>query len=666
MNRLHDLTFKRKLSVLTLLTTTGALILAGLVLVGFEVPTFKGAMVTDVSAQAKILANLSTASLSFNDPPVAEEMLRELRHEPYIVASGLFDAQGNPFAAYQRDTNRPYALPARAPAAEGEEFSGDHLALHRTVVFKGQQIGTVLIVSDMRQLWARIAQYLGIVLGVLCASSLLALWMSSKLQRFISAPLLQLCATARQIAERRDFTLRARKFGGDEIGVFTDAFNQMLAQIQSQDAALKRSQYQLDALVHSIDGIVWECTPDTLQFTFVSRQSERILGFTPDQWMARPRFWEEQLHPGDAAQTLQACLEAVARREPYHYDYRMIAADGRTVWIRESGVVLVEDEKPVAVRGIFQEITAQKLASEELARLNRELVDTSRKAGMAEVATGVLHNVGNVLNSVNVSCSLVLERVQQSEVATLPKLAELIEAQRGRLDEFLTRDPQGRQIPDFLCSLAPVLAQEQSLALKELNLLRDKIDHIKEIVAMQQSYAGAGGVLERVAVADLIEDAIKLNSGALAGPGVRVERQFDSVPLVTTDKHKVLQIVLNLVRNAKYACDESPIEPKVVLARVSSPRPNWVRIQVIDNGVGIPAENLTKIFGHGFTTRHDGHGFGLHSGALAARQLGGSLSAQSDGVGTGATFALELPVEHDRASDPAASESARALGGSNA
>jgi len=411
------------------------------------------------------------------------------------------------------------------------------------------------------------------------------------------------------------------------------------------EAEVLAARRRFETLVNSLDGIVWECQASTLQFTFVSRQSERLLGYAPEQWMANPTFWQEHLHPQDAERAIQTCREVIAKRQPYGYEYRMIAADGRAVWIRESGDVLVQHDQPVLVRGIFQDITEQKRAAEELARLNRELVDTSRQTGMAEVATGVLHNVGNVLNSVNVSCTLVVDRVRHSRVANLTKVAAMLEAQNGSLAEFLTHDRKGRKIPAYLCSLAPVLMEEQSFTLKELHSLRDRVDHIKEIVAMQQSYAKVSGIIETLPIIQLVEDAISLNTGALARHGVTVQRQFEHTPLVATDKHKVLQILLNLIRNAKHACEAGGREPKLLTLRVVSPQADLVQVQVIDNGVGIPPENLTKIFAHGFTTRPGGHGFGLHSGALAASELGGQLSASSEGSGRGATFTLELPLK---------------------
>jgi signal transduction histidine kinase len=161
---------------------------------------------------------------------------------------------------------------------------------------------------------------------------------------------------------------------------------------------------------------------------------------------------------------------------------------------------------------------------------------------------------------------------------------------------------------------------------------------------MQQTYARKSGIMETVSVPDLIEDALRINAGSLARHDIDLVRDYTARPVVTTDKHKVMQILINLIRNAKYACDESGRRDKQIAVRTSCDDTS-VRISVADNGVGIPAENMTRVFNHGFTTREDGHGFGLHSGALAAKELGGALTAHSDGRGHGATFTLELPFK---------------------
>jgi PAS domain S-box-containing protein len=294
--------------------------------------------------------------------------------------------------------------------------------------------------------------------------------------------------------------------------------------------------------------------------------------------------------------------------------------------------------------GISKDITALKQAESRLEQANKELVDASRLAGMAEVASTVLHNVGNVLNSVNVSASLMADKFRHSRAANLGKAVALLQAHAADLPAFLTGDPKGRQLPGYLARLAEHLAADEQNVREELSSLCANIEHIKEIISTQQSYANLAGVLQLLPPADLLEDALRLNAGAFERHQVEVIREFSPVPPLLVDKHKVLQILVNLVRNAKYALDDGGRDDKRLILRIARGGPGMVKFSVIDNGVGIHPENLIRIFGHGFTTRKGGHGFGLHSGALAAKQMGGSLTCQSDGPGTGATFTLELPL----------------------
>lgn len=516
----------------------------------------------------------------------------------------------------------------------------------KPVLLEGKPIATLNVVGDYRLLHASLLRLVGYMLGMcMLTGTVVALRLSSWLQRLISDPLMRVARTAQIVAERNDYTARAREESGAELGMLTRAFNQMLARIQQQDEALTHSQRRVEALINSIEGIVWECSPKNSHFIYVSRQSERLLGYTPEQWVADPRFWHNHLHPDDAAETIEAGHQYAMSGKPYVYEYRMLAVDGRTVWMRESGTPLVENGVPVAVRGILIDITEQKAAAEELNRLNNRLVETSRLAGMAEVATGVLHNVGNVLNSVSVSANLVSDSVKRSKVPNLRRATEMLREQNGSLARFLTEDPKGKALPSYLVSVANALAEDQTEILKEVSSLTQHIDHIKQIVAMQQSYAKVSGVFENLAPVDLVEDALRMNAAAFERHCIDVCREYQNdLPQIKVDRHKVLQILINLIRNAKYAMDASPKECKRLVVRVEAVAGGKVAIRLRDNGVGIAAENQTLIFSHGFTTKRDGHGFGLHSGANAAKEMGGRLYASSDGLGCGAEFTLELPV----------------------
>jgi PAS domain S-box-containing protein len=321
----------------------------------------------------------------------------------------------------------------------------------------------------------------------------------------------------------------------------------------------------------------------------------------------------------------------------------IVPPDGTPRSILSSARRLVGPEgETLGAVAVIQDITERKRADLELERVHKQLMTASRQAGMAEVATNVLHNVGNILNSVNISASLVAERVKQSKAPGVSRVAALLQEQGAAVGDFLSRDERGKRIPEYLATLGQQLAGDQQMALQELASLRENLEHIKETVTMQQSYAKLCGVTETIEVAELVEDSLRLNAGAFARHGVTLHREFTAVPKITVDKHRVLQILVNLVRNAKYACDESGKTDKLLTLRIG-PTATGVRITVADNGIGIAAENMHRLFTHGFTTRQSGHGFGLHSGALAAQELGGSLHAESDGPGCGASFILDLP-----------------------
>jgi PAS domain S-box-containing protein len=354
------------------------------------------------------------------------------------------------------------------------------------------------------------------------------------------------------------------------------------------------------------------------------------------------------LFPKDVAAKFVADDQAVLQtgQAVLEREESLIGEEGRKRWFLTSKLPLRnQGGEIIGLVGISRDVTSLKETEQKMEALHRELVQASRTAGMAEVATGVLHNVGNVLNSVNVSAGVVAERLRTSKADGVSKLARLLREQNGNLAHFLTEDDRGRKVPAYLEQLAVILEEERVELDKELKGLILNVDHIKEIVAMQQNYARISGVVEMVTLSDMVEDSFKMHGGAYARHGITVVRDYDQLPAMSVDKHALLQIVVNLLHNAKYACKAANRPDKQVTVRAKAAGPDRVKVEVTDNGIGIPPENLTRIFSQGFTTRKSGHGFGLHSGALAAKQLGGSLTVQSGGIGCGATFILELPIQ---------------------
>jgi PAS domain S-box-containing protein len=412
-------------------------------------------------------------------------------------------------------------------------------------------------------------------------------------------------------------------------------------------AEMSHDRERFEDILNTVPAVVFErWRGDSGRTSFASRHVEKMFGFSSEEWCSAPEFWCERVHPDDRERALKNADDLFAGGDGHAImRVRWLAKDNRVVW-GESHLTTVRNpvDGSLGIRGFTLDITEQKKAEQELKKLHDQLLDASRQAGMAEVATNVLHNVGNVLNSVNISAGLAAGHVHNSSLPHLARVAGLLEQNAGNIAQYMATDPVGIKVPGFLSQLAAQLDTEQKAILEELEQLGKNVEHIKDIVAVQQSYASVAGVTQSVEVVELVEDSLRMNAGALVRHDVQLLREFEASPVICVDKHKVVQILVNLIRNAKYACDESGRSDKRLTVRITGDE-RVVRVTVIDNGVGIPAENLTRIFSHGFTTRKTGHGFGLHSGALAAKEIGGALLVQSAGPGLGAAFTLEMPLE---------------------
>jgi signal transduction histidine kinase len=243
-----------------------------------------------------------------------------------------------------------------------------------------------------------------------------------------------------------------------------------------------------------------------------------------------------------------------------------------------------------------------------------------------------------------VATNLLRERLDRARVGSLQRTVGLLRAHEGDLAEYVGKDPQGRQVLGFLEQVTQHLVEENAAVRGEIEGVCRHVDHIKEIVAMQQSYAKPGGVLENVNPAEVFDEAVRIKEDSCRRHRIRIERDYAALPPMTVDRHRVIQILVNLLSNAVTAIKAGDNPERRLSLQLAAAEEGRVRFVVRDTGVGIPPEHLTKIFSHGFTTRRDGHGFGLHSGAIAAKTLGGTLNVASDGAGRGATFTLELPV----------------------
>ncbi len=340
-----------------------------------------------------------------------------------------------------------------------------------------------------------------------------------------------------------------------------------------------------------------------------------------------------------------ACGDITAARAPIvssaSTDHAPAAGDSLLLW----SLVVTELVACLLLAALFL-ARRRRQRHEADARLAR----IARQADVAQIASGVLHNVGNVLNSVNVSASMSLDMIARSKAGRLRQASQMLRDHRDDLAGFLTEDPKGKLLPEYLSGLADLLESEQASVVSELRSLTDSVEHVRQIINTQQAYAGQSPCQEPVVVEQLVRDAARINALAFDRHGIEWEVDCQPIAPLLVDKHRLLQILINLISNAGHALTATNQVHRRLSIRIETTGRDTFRIVVRDNGIGIEAANLERIFEHGYTRRKEGHGFGLHSARLAARQMNGSLTAHSDGPGTGASFVLELPFK------PAATE----------
>ncbi|UCE49960.1 MAG: PAS domain S-box protein [Phycisphaerales bacterium] len=322
--------------------------------------------------------------------------------------------------------------------------------------------------------------------------------------------------------------------------------------------------------------------------------------------------------------------------------------DGTTFAV-ETSLRFVTQENQDYIIAIARDITERRRTETKLKSAQEELLETAREVGQAEVATGVLHNAGNVLNSISVTAESIEKRVRNSKISCLSDVVKLLQDNVKELGRFMTVEERGKKIPALLANLSTELIDEQQRCLESLEALTKHVEHVGEIIQLQQSHSKAKDLLEATTVASVVEDTLEINAEVLERNGIKITKDISDLPTILLDRHKLLQIMTNLISNAAQALAESSRADKTVTIRTKEIETGRLKIEISDNGVGIPQENLTRIFEHGFTTREKGHGFGLHSTALSVGELNGSIVAHSDGPDKGATFTIELPFQTEEA-----------------
>ncbi len=664
-------TIRRKIALVPILVSGAALVIAGIVLFACEFVSQYLSARDSLAVLARVTAESAQAPLQLNVAPPVITTLNALASQPDITGAAIFFADGRLFARSQRISE---SIPARLEAPRKGSAPGLSFLQHYEPVFAGPRlIGTVVVESSLRPVFNQLWNKAIITLFALGLAALAARWLAKRLEPVVSEPISALANIMDATVKDGDYRQRATKESKDAVGLLAESFNHLLEEIQKRDSTIHQAQIDLEMNVlartsvlhqqvqdrkHSEGALrdsemryrnLFENNPmpmfvvnlETLDFVAVNNAAMRHYGYEQAEFihLSLPAI-THATDPLVVTRTFRSGAKSLDAGEWKHQK-----KNGEIIEVQLTAHAIVFAGK-VAKIVLANDVTERNRAQRQLEELHKKLVETSRQAGMAEVATGVLHNVGNVLNSVNVTATLLAENARQTKTASVRRIAELLDANKGDLPRFFSNSGKGALLPGYLASLAQQLDTEQATRLSEAEQLKKNVAHIKDIVAMQQSYAKVSSVLEQHTPESLVKEALRMAETELQRDHVTVRSECpDTLPEVHTDRHKVLQILINLINNARQAMSETHQPERLLTITAAKIGDNFVRIAVQDHGCGIAPENLTRIFNHGFTTKNNGHGFGLHASANAAKEVGGNLSASSDGLGLGAVFTLDLPAK---------------------
>ena len=384
-----------------------------------------------------------------------------------------------------------------------------------------------------------------------------------------------------------------------------------------------------------------------------SKELRKLVGLSTSDPIPNFDKFMLSVHP-EYRTTIETVIKnTLATGNKYELEFPIRMADGKYKWQYSVGAPVKAGKPPYTeLEGIAMDITQRKENEEKLRDLNTQIIASAREVGMADVAVSILHNVGNVLNSVNVSSNLLVENLQKSHFNRFFDACEMMRQHLDTLSEYLTNDEKGKLIPKYLIELSDMMHQNYDVSCAEVSNINEKIQHIRDIVMAQQSLSRVNGIHEKVKLSDVVKATISMIGGQLAEKDIHIYEEYVDIPEMYIDRARLMQILVNLLQNAKDAMLEDKTAKKdkniTISITPSKTESNMVILTVKDNGIGISKENIEKIFSYGFSTKTHGHGIGLHSSALSATELGGKLHMESDGIGQGAQFILELPINTDK------------------
>ncbi len=378
---------------------------------------------------------------------------------------------------------------------------------------------------------------------------------------------------------------------------------------------------------------------------YVASNLKNMLGFGSHEEMRTLKDWLNLVHGRDRRALLRQMMRQVKGEQSiYEGELRMRHRDGSWLWFFvRAGTVRGQQGRLSRIYGSNTDITKRKEAELELARAQEEALVNAHAAGKAEFATTVLHNIGNVLNSVNVDSLHIRKTIDNMRLPQLVLACDLLVQNRDDLVRYLTSDERGSRVPEYLGRVASVISRDSTMLSRLSDDIAGKVDLMRDIIETQQNYATATHEPEPQELARLVDEALKVQMDSIRKRGITIRQRYSSVPPVVVSASRLIHVIINLIKNAVEAM-EGVSEHARVLTLTILQADTEVHLVVSDTGTGITADHLSHMFQHGFTTKKKGHGFGLHYCARTIEVMGGSIAVSSDGFGKGAVFTLSFPA----------------------
>jgi PAS domain S-box-containing protein len=373
----------------------------------------------------------------------------------------------------------------------------------------------------------------------------------------------------------------------------------LLASERAAFAEAVAAQQRFHDLVNSVEGIVWEADVPSFQFLFISKQAERVLGYPVERWLSEPTFWKDHVHPDDREWALQFWQTATAEKRDHQFEYRMIAADGSVVWLRDLVTVVVEGDRATRVRGLMVDLTNRKQAEEALRQAQADLAHVSRVTTMGELTASLAHEVKQPIAAASTNATTCLR---------------------------------------WWAGDTPNIEEARAAAMR---IVKDGKRAAEIISRIRLLFQKGSPQRELVDVNEVIREMIVLLRGETTRYSISIRTELATdLPQAMGDRVQLQQVLMNLMLNGIDAMKDADGSRELII-KSQGAESEEVVVSVTDSGVGLPPHQAEQIFNAFFTTKPHGTGMGLRISRSIIESHGGRLWA-ADNSSRGATFCFTL------------------------